>query len=188
MASLLSAANDTTRKTQNLLVPIREGDGIRGALYVATNTNILLGVLSSIKSNNMGKAYLCNVEGAVIVASDSTNPKAFDESIVNICTHVAARINGGIRTGGESFEGLDGEMRLITWSRVKDSRWFIMMEVMYDELDQSRARMRNFYIMAGVLVFVIVMVYLYLITKFGIINPLVKLRKVVGEFVKMVLL
>jgi methyl-accepting chemotaxis protein len=176
------AANDTTRKTQNLLVPISEGDGIRGALYVATNTQILLGALSYIKSNNMGKAYLCNVEGAVIVASDNTNPKAFDESIVNICTHVAARINGGIRTGGESFEGLDGEMRLITWSRVKDSRWFIMMEVMYDELDQSRARMRNFYIMAGLLVFVIVMVYLYLITKFGIINPLVKLKKVVGEF------
>ncbi len=177
-----AAASDTTRKAQNLLVPIKDGDGIRGALYVATNTNILLSALSSIKTNNMGKAYLCNVEGLLIVSSDIANPVAFDESITNICAHVAARVNGGVNNGGDSFEGIDGEMRLITWSRVVDSRWFIMMEIKYNELDQSRARMRNVYILAGILVFMIVIVYMYLITKFGIINPLEKLKKVVKEF------
>ncbi len=176
------AANDTNCRAQNLLVPIRDGDGVRGALYVAMHTDILLGALYSIKSNGMGKAYLCNVEGLMIVASDSLNPTSFNESIMNICQRVSSRINGGISNGGESFEGLDGEMRLVTWARVNESRWFIMMEVLYEELDQARTRMRNLYVMAGVLVFLIVMVYLYLITKLGIVNPLKKLQKVVKEF------
>ena len=176
------AASDTAKRVQNLIVPIREGDGVRGALYVAMYTDLLLDALSSIKSNNMGKAYLCNVEGLTIVSSDTLHPTTFDESIVDICKQVSSRVNSSVNSGGESFEGIDGEMRLVTWARINNSRWFIMMEVKYDELDQARTRVRNLYIMAGVLVFLIVMVYVYVITKLGIVNPLVKLQKVVKEF------
>ena len=169
-------------RIQNLLVPVREGDKVKGALYVAMNTNSLLEVLSSIKSNGMGEAYLCNVEGALVVGADTVNPISFTEPVKEICKLVAARINGGMNVGGDSFEGSDREMRLVTWARINDSRWFIMMEILYDDLDKSRARMRNYYIAAGFIVFVIVMIYVYLITKIGIVNPLVRLKKVVNEF------
>jgi len=142
----------------------------------------LLSALSSIKSNGMGKAYLCNVEGALIVASDSANFLNFDESTKEICKLVAARINKGSSTGGDSFEGKDGKMRLVTWSKVNESRWFIMLSIMYDELDQARTHIRNLYIIAGLIVFLIVMTYVYLIIKLGILNPLAKLKKVVNDF------
>ncbi len=177
-----SAANAPTKKIQNLIVPIKDGERVTGALYLAMDTRILLSSLSSIKSNGMGKAYLCNVEGAVIVASDSVKFMTFDESTKGICGLVAMRINSGINSGGDSFEGKDGEMRLVSWSKVNESRWFIMLVIMYDELDQSRAHMRNLYITAGMIVFLIVMVYVYLITKLGILNPLNKLKKVVNDF------
>ena len=176
------AASDPSLISQDLLVPVREDGHIRGALYVSMDTDILFGALSSIKTNGMGRSYLCNVEGAVIVASDTTEVKSFDESIKGICKLVSVRIAGGMNVGGDSFEGKDGKMRLVTWARVSASRWFIMMEINYDELDQSRTRMRNYYIMAGLLVFVVVMTYVYLITKFGLVTPLLKLKKMVREF------
>ena len=56
------------------------------------------------------------------------------------------------------------------------------MNVKYEEMDAMRTQMRNIYLLTGIIVFLIVMVYVYTITKIGIINPLVKLKKVVSEF------
>ncbi|MBQ2097669.1 MAG: hypothetical protein II480_05800, partial [Bacteroidales bacterium] len=172
---------DRSRKKQDLIVPYKENGRMIGALYVAMSTDIIFGALASIKSNGMGTASLCNLEGAVVVSSD--NPGGVvDEYSKSICKMISSRINAGNESGGDIFEEDDGNLRLATWARVNESRWFIMMEVKYAELDVARARMRNLYIIAGVIVFTIVMVYVYLMVKFSVIRPLAALKKVVKEF------
>lgn len=172
---------DRSRKKQDLIVPYKENGRMIGALYVAMSTDIIFGALASIKSNGMGTASLCNLEGAVVVSSD--NPGGVvDEYSKSICKMISSRINAGNESGGDIFEEDDGDLRLATWARVNESRWFIMMEVKYAELDVARARMRNLYIIAGVIVFTIVMVYVYLMVKFSVIRPLAALKKVVKEF------
>jgi methyl-accepting chemotaxis protein len=177
-----NAADNSGRKTQNLLVPLKDGEKVKGALYVAMNADIILGVLTGIKSNGMGRSSLCNTNGMVVVMDDSRNPNEFDKSTTDICKKVSERVNGGVKIGGDSFMGVDGDMRLVTWAKLNESRWFIMMEVRYSELDAARARMRNLYVMAGLLVFSLVIIYVYAITKYGIVKPLAKLKTVVNEF------
>lgn len=176
------AASDPNRMVQNMIVPYVVNGVVDGALYVAMDANIILRSLGDIKINDMGLASLCNVEGAVIVQANDTTTVNIAESSRMICKMVSDRINAGVMAGGDTFEDMYGEKTLVTWARVNLSRWFIMLEVKYSDLDASRARMRNMYITAGILVFVIVMVYVYMITKFGIVRPLVKLKNVVNEF------
>nr|MCR5453767.1 hypothetical protein [Bacteroidales bacterium] len=175
-------AIECKEQIQHLMVPIKDGERVTGALYLAMNTNIILGALSSIKSNGMGKAYLCNVEGALIVASDTVPVLQFDDVVKDLCVQVSSRVNGGMSSGAEAFEGKDGDKRLVSWSQVNESRWFVMLEIGYGELDQSRARLRNLYVVAGIVVFFIVLLYVYILVKFSILNPLVKLQKVVKDF------
>lgn len=177
-----NASNNPNRIVQNLLVPVNDGERVRGALYVAVDTYFLLEELSYIKYNGMGVSYLCNANNASIALSEKGKVSDFSGTNAEICDSLSVFINKGNYCGVKPYKDKDGQMRLVAWSMINESHWFVMTEIMYDELDQSRTRMRNVYCLAGLSIFGLMVICMYLLLKFKIVKPLVQLQNVLNDF------
>ena len=165
-----------------LFVPHKVQGEIQGVFFVAVDAIMMRQFLVSIKSNGMGEAVLYSNDGTIEMTSDSTGTLQNSTSAINIGKIMAGRIHGGMPLGVDTFEDDNGNKSLCAWSTISTTQWFVAMQVKYDELDATRTTMRNIYMVAGIVVFLIVMAYVYAITKFGIIKPLGRLKEVVNEF------
>ncbi|MBO4770938.1 MAG: HAMP domain-containing protein [Bacteroidales bacterium] len=176
------SATNAVNEVVYMFVPHKVQDNIRGVFFVAVDAIMVRQFLASIKSNGMGEASLYSSNGAIEMTSDSTGELLNSASEINIGKIMAGRIKGGIPWGIDTFEDDKGNKSLCAWSSISTTQWFVTMHVKYDELDSMRTTMRNIYIVAGIVVFLIVLIYVYTITKFGIIKPLRRLKDVVNEF------
>lgn len=176
------SVTDPKKETLYVFVPHKVQDEVQGVFFLALNFSTMRRYLTSIKYNGMGSAALYSRDGDVEISSDSTAQPTADRNAPTIGKIMADRVKGGMPTGTDTFVDADGEQALCSWMTINNTQWFAAMQVKYDELDAARTKMRNLYLAAGIIVFLIVMVYVYAITKLGILKPLRQLKDVVNEF------
>ena len=183
VTSTVPSETDTKRMVVYVFAPHKVQNMIRGAFFVAMDADMIQKFfLVGLKGNGLGEAVLYSNVGDIEMTSDTIQNSKAQTSDVNVGKTIAGRIKDEMMFGSDTFEDEDGEKSLYVWSKIQYTPWFVVMNVKYEEMDAMRNQMRNIYLLTGIIVFLIVMVYVYTITKIGIINPLVKLKKVVSEF------
>ncbi|MBO7440414.1 MAG: hypothetical protein J6U21_12140 [Bacteroidales bacterium] len=183
VTSTVQSETDAKRDVVYVFAPHKSKGVICGAFFVAIDADMIQRFfLVGLKGNGLGEAVLYSNDGDVEMTSDTIRKSQVKPSEVNVGKTIAGRINDEMLFGSDTFEDEDGEKSLYVWSKIQYTPWFVVMNVKYEEMDAMRTQMRNIYLLTGIIVFLIVMVYVYTITKIGIINPLVKLKKVVSEF------
>ncbi len=181
ITSYAPSAVDPMKKIVYAVVPHRDGAAVKGAFYIAVEVSAMDGFLDRIKVNGMGVASLYTTEGKKVVSAGAKMDEATTgegESFGKLVAQLARYAPNGV----ETLTAGNGEQSLVSWARVGQSNLFIMLVVGYDELDITRIRIRNFFVIGGIIVFIIAMLYVYMITKIGVVRPLVKLKTVVNEF------
>ncbi|MCQ2250146.1 MAG: methyl-accepting chemotaxis protein [Bacteroidales bacterium] len=145
--------------------------------------------VADLHVSGIGTASVVDVEQTMLIFSSTMSDKVGKFRLTDTCQLrdldiVARKIISGVESGHASVfdAGHHDEEHLVVWQRISDTNWVLIMEISYDDLDTARIKIRNAYLVAGITVFLLMFLLIFLSVKRSVVDPIDKLKSVVREF------
>ncbi|AWK49806.1 methyl-accepting chemotaxis protein [Clostridium beijerinckii] len=159
----------------SIAYPLKDGDKIIGTLVGSIKFDSISSYASKIKIGENGYAYMIDKNGLIVSHPDTS--KILKENISDKANDKFKLIINEMKEGktSESFYTYNNEYKYTVFQPVDN--WVIAVTADYDEYMASAISIRNYTIVIVIISIIIAMICAYLYSTKGIINPIIKLEK-----------
>lgn len=181
---------DPDRDVIYTAVPSYNKNGRQNGFFsIAIDADIISKYISKIKVMGIGSASIVNDSETRVIFSEDHPEDVMKFCLSDTCSYrdlniMAQKMKTDVETGhGTIYDTHDGDTEyMFAWKKIPNTNWYLTFNIKYRDLDAHRIRIRNAYTAAGISVFLIICLMMYMISKHWIIKPIEKLKNYLQEF------
>lgn len=180
---------DPTKEVIYITVPSKSKKGTtKGFFNIAIDADRISQYIGNINVMGLGFANIVSDDETRLIFSEKMKDDVMKFCLTDSSNQfqgldkVAQRLLAGVEQGFSTIYDQNKEEYLVAWQKIKGTRWFLTININVNELDANRIKIRNAYILGGIIVFILTFLIVYYSVKVWILKPLNKLKNVLQEF------